>query len=135
MNKSRGLIFFILLCVSCLALADDTQAAMAKVDALLAGYLKDPGSATQYKTSGIIPCKQVTAFAADGDGDGDGDCMCYSVNAKNSFGGYTGAIVEVAKFVGAGAIREVGGTFARAACSTVKLVPRDPSFIVRAAEQ
>jgi hypothetical protein len=72
------------------------------VDRLLASTLKDPLSAIQYQVSDIVSCYAVVAdgiAAATREG-----CVCYAINARNSYGGYTGVEPGVAILIGDGAV-------------------------------
>jgi hypothetical protein len=76
------------------------EAARTAVDKMLATTLKDPMSAIQYRTSAILSCRKIlpTVLAAkvpDG-------CLCYEVNAKNSYGGYTGSQLGIAELIATG---------------------------------
>ena len=51
-------------------------------------------SAIQYRVSGIVDCFKVSQFASVTNYAERG-CLCYSINSKNSYGGYTGSEFEV----------------------------------------
>lgn len=57
------------------------------VDNMLARTLVDPKSAIDYAVSDVLPCASVSDAW---DEYPDHQCVCYSVNAKNRMGGYTG---------------------------------------------
>lgn len=104
------------------------------VDRLLATTLKDPLSAIQYQVSDVVSCYAVVAdgiAAATREG-----CVCYEINARNSYGGYTGVDVGVAILIGDGAVyvadtapRSSLLSIAPASCVNAHLRPRDASRI------
>lgn len=73
---------------------EEMQAARAAVDSMLGRTLKDPLSATQYRVSDALPCEQVLPGVAAQ--LSLRLCICYQINAKNSFGGYTGSELALA---------------------------------------
>jgi hypothetical protein len=109
-------------------------AAAEAVDRLLARTLRDPLSAIQYQVSDIVSCYAVMAdgiAAATREG-----CVCYEINARNSYGGYTGVEPGVAILIGDGAVY-VADTAPRSSllpmapgsCVDAHLRPRDASKI------
>jgi hypothetical protein len=70
------------------------------VDRYLAKTLVDPRSATNYRTSAVLNCKQVTSIR--------GECVCFSVNARNRMGGMTGSQISVAIMNGNDVVRTFG---------------------------
>jgi len=73
--------------------SEDIRAAL---DAHLAASLKDPASAIQYSAGEPTECRNVVNAPAQ---FRDSWCVCFSVNAKNSMGGYTGAQLGVVSLV------------------------------------
>lgn len=71
---------------------DQAEAIRAALDAHLATTLKDPVSAIQYAAGEPTECRNVANVPPQAR---DSWCVCYSVNAKNSMGGYTGAKLGV----------------------------------------
>jgi len=116
-------------------IADDSaQDALVKsVDHLLASSLNDPLSATDYRVSGPVACKLVLPA---GQLMHD-QCVCYSVNAKNSLGGYTGVTMYVAEFIGSLEFpilmpgEEVKAAGAEKACESAKMKSRPVSEIAK----
>jgi hypothetical protein len=76
----------------------DDEAAKAVMDVFLATSLKDPTSPIQYQTTNVLPCTSVLPPQLR---DKPADCMCYSVNAKNSWGAYGGSKLAVVELLGA----------------------------------
>lgn len=74
---------------------EELEEARSSVDSMLGHILKDPLSAMQYRVSDPMPCAQVIPGAAALPALAP-LCICYQVNAKNSYGGYTGAELSVA---------------------------------------
>lgn len=72
------------------------DAIRAALDAHLAASLKDPASAIQYAVGEPTECRNIANLPPN---MRDSWCVCYSVNAKNSMGGYTGAQIGVAQLV------------------------------------
>ena len=75
---------------------EQSEAIRAALDAHLAASLKDPSSAIQYAAGEPTECRNVANMPPN---MRDSWCVCYSVNAKNSMGGYTGAQIGVAQLV------------------------------------
>lgn len=73
---------------------EEMEAARAAIDSMLGHNLKDPPSAMQYRVSDVLPCAQVQPASAAH--PSSPLCICYQVNAKNSYGGYTGAELSLA---------------------------------------
>jgi hypothetical protein len=98
---------------------------------MLAGWLKDPVSAMQYRLGSLVDCSAVI----DGSvlSPKQVGCVCYSVNSKNSYGGYVGstiAVVAVEPLGETGWIaRPVAPQLMKAGCSTQPLAPRDANLI------
>ena len=109
-------------------------AAADAVDRLLATTLKDPLSAIQYQVSDVVSCYAVIAdgiAVATREG-----CVCYEVNARNGYGGYTGVDVGVAILIGDGAVYVADAaprssllSMAPASCVNAHLLPRDAGRI------
>lgn len=74
----------------------DNEALRAAMDLHLAMTLKDPMSAIQYMVSDAVECEDVSRTPASLSSKW---CVCYSVNAKNSYGGFTGAQIGVATLI------------------------------------
>jgi hypothetical protein len=76
----------------------DNETIRAALDRHLAYTLKDPMSAMQYMAGNVTECRKVAIMPAN---QRDNWCICYSVNAKNSMGGFTGTQIGVASLMGA----------------------------------
>jgi hypothetical protein len=72
------------------------QAAQA-LDLMLAESLKDPMSAMQYRVSDVKECARMVLSTIER--PQERGCLCYSVNAKNSYGGYTGSELSVVRIL------------------------------------
>lgn len=114
-------------------------AAADAVDRLLATTLKDPLSAIQYQVSNVVSCYAVVADAvAVATREG---CVCYEVNARNSYGGYTGVDIGVAILIGNGTVYVADAAprssllaTAPQSCVSAHLRPRDAGQIHRAVQ-
>lgn len=112
--------------------APDDEKGRKAVDQMLAASLKDPTSPIQYSVTRVLPCTSVLPPDLR---QKPTDCICYAVNAKNSWGAYGGVKL------GAAELLPVGETFiamnvpteimtaANSASCAANLVPRDASFI------
>jgi hypothetical protein len=101
------------------------------LDAALAESLKDPASAQQYSVGAFRSCDGLTANPMGAYADG---CMCYAVNAKNSYGGYTGVHYGVATFLHDHATIRDQGELAfdfKDACNASGMTKRDPKLLVQ----
>jgi hypothetical protein len=115
------------------------EAARRAVDRMLAATLKDPMSAMQYRISAAFSCREVLPVeSAVKTPDG---CICYQVNARNSFGGYTGAELALAQLLTAGdsyvavsVPRDSMRLQAVAYCAKANMSSRDATFIHRAVQ-
>lgn len=90
----RRMILLFGLAVSSASSAEDIADA---VDRMLATSLTDPLSAIDYRVSGAVSCK---AVLPPDEYAGHDQCVCYSINAKNSFGGYAGSQLYAAAYIG-----------------------------------
>ncbi|HSX60246.1 MAG TPA: hypothetical protein VLF18_08615 [Tahibacter sp.] len=110
---------------------DDALA--SSVDRMVAKSLTDPLSAIDYRVSRPLECK-LALVELDFQ---SGDCVCYSVNAKNGFGGYTGSKTFAAQFEHVGRdLRlmppiQISDLRAIAACEAANLSPRPAENISR----
>jgi hypothetical protein len=77
--------------------APSREEAAQALDAMLAQSLKDPLSAIQYRVSDIRACDDVVLSTITR--PAERGCLCFSVNAKNSYGGYTGGALAVARIL------------------------------------
>lgn len=110
------------------------------IDRLLATTLKDPLSAIQYQVSDVVSCYAVVAdgiAVASREG-----CVCYEVNARNSYGGYTGVDIGVAILIGDGTVYVADAAprssllaMAPQTCVSAHLRPRDAGQIHRAVQR
>jgi hypothetical protein len=110
------------------------EAARVAVDHMLASTLKDPMSAIQYRLSEPFSCKDV--LSPESAAKVPNGCMCYEVNAKNSFGGYTGSQLSIAllvkmddRYVAVATGRETPSIRSVQRCASVGLQNRDANLI------
>jgi hypothetical protein len=115
------------------------EAAHQAVDKMLASSLKDPMSAMQYRVSGVFSCREVLPIEiAVKTPNG---CICYQVNARNSFGGYTGSELSLAQLIAVGdsyvavtAPRDLIQLEALTYCAKTDFLRRDAELIHRAVQ-
>lgn len=106
--------------------------AMQALDRMLAETLKDPMSAQQYRVSDLEQCGRIVlSTIVDTKERG---CLCYSVNAKNSYGGYAGPEFAVARILQTGRGNSfiavpVGKSLFLSAASSCGTSPRDADAI------
>lgn len=109
--------------------ADDV-AARAALDKHLAASLKDPSSAMQYSASDIVPCAWIASVPPSMN---TSRCVCYQVNAKNSYGAYAGKKLSAVVLLNDSAPYVVTdlhtNLIAYPACANANLSKRDSSLI------
>lgn len=105
------------------------EEAATAVDMMLANTLKDPLSSMQYSIGSPQPCSLLLGAMS-------GHCICYEVNAKNSYGGMTGRKIGVASLtssiapIAAQSIPDsLIGPGVHVACARAGLAPRDAQRI------
>lgn len=115
---------------------EEMEVGRAAVDLHLASTLKDPLSAMQYRVSDIVLCGEVLPAQLTVKPD---NCICYEVNAKNGYGGYTGGTLGIVELLPAGQTyigldlpHDLITAEAVKACYSANLSPRDAELIKKA---
>jgi len=112
------------------AINADHAAARNSLDVYLAHSLKDPTSVMQYASSDVTECRNVANMPRT---MRDNWCICYRLNAKNSWGAYGGVKYAAASLVGKPPIYHVVAVpdelFFGSASGCTNMTPRDAALI------